>query len=569
MALAQLKPSNRDFSSRFADFTAKLEAVRSRLEKRFLRAGTTIASASAALESLIGSLDQLASAIENGETVQAYGALDAAADDLLSLPRIQADRRVMLEALAKKSSELEANIERLRTTLRYLRAFVLHLKVTAAEADEFKGFADELMERVNAGDRNLAVFNDKLSTLHGQLRDAFDIVQRFERECTIVVSDTVKDLGSCASAIQEHGRGISRLAGQISQLASQIHAKVGQALMAMQIGDNTRQRIEHIQAALEALGDAEANKALDAKVHAQRDNLVYHLALAQLSDAADHFAAEAKRVSENLLGLSDDARDVLRLKSMFGEGQTAVFLRNLESSVGKVQLIVDDVTRVNDNADKTGRSAAGTAETLLGDVEAIRSVKTDILYMSLNTSLRCCHMGAAGLPMNVIAVELRTTSDDLEVVSDNTVANLDQLAGLAARVVAGDPAGAKGARLDHAVQSIRGAADNAESSLVTVNKESMRVAEAVQSLSAYSDFHSDLCALLEQACQELAELTGERISEVQQDPAVDATLDKIFKSYSMSRERDVHRAIVGSGDAPVSEEKTSGADEDLFASALF
>ena len=57
--------------------------------------------------------------------------------------------------------------------------------------------------------------------------------------------------------------------------------------------------------------------------------------------------------------------------------------------------------------------------------------------------------------------------------------------------------------------------------------------------------------------------------EVQQDPAMDSTLDRIFRSYSMSREREVHRAIVGAGDAPPSEEKTSDNDEDLFATALF
>ena len=99
-------------SGSFADFTAKLEAVRSRLEKRFMRAGTTIASASTALESLIGALDRLANAIDNGETTQAYDALDGAAKNLLALPEIQAGRRAMLEALAQKSKELEADIER-------------------------------------------------------------------------------------------------------------------------------------------------------------------------------------------------------------------------------------------------------------------------------------------------------------------------------------------------------------------------------------------------------------------------------------------------------------------------
>jgi hypothetical protein len=473
------------------------------------------------------------------------------------------------KALAQKSKELEADIERLRTTLRYLRAFVLHLKITSAEADEFEGFADELMERVNAGDRNLAIFNDKLAKLHTQLRDAFDLVQRFEGDCCGIVPDAVKELETCATAIQEHGRGVSRLATQISDVASQIHAKVGQALMALQIGDNTRQRIEHIQSAFGLIADDAETGTREDLGRSQRDNIVYHLALAQLTDLTDHFTEEASRVSENLLGLSSDAQEVLRLKSMFGEGQTSVFLRNLENGVGKVQRIVDQVTEVNDNADKTGRSAAGTAEALLGDVEAIRSVKTDILYMSLNTSVRCCHMGAAGLPMNVIAVELRTSSDELEILSENTVGNLDRLAGLAAQVVNSDSGTGDGSRLGHAVESIRHAADNAETDLVAVTNESLRVLDAVQSLSAYSDFHTDLCALLEEACRELTDLAGDRLAEGERDPSIDGALDTIFKSYSMSRERDIHRGIVGGADSDETAQKPADSDDDLFASALF
>ncbi len=371
------------------------------------------------------------------------------------------------------------------------------------------------------------------------------------------------------TTIREHGQSVSRLAAEISCLASGIHAKVGQALIALQIGDTTRQRIEHIQSGFELIAGSD-EPPLEPGARVLRDNLVHHLALAQLTDLTDQFTTEASRVSEKLLGLSDDARDVLRLKSMFSEGQTSDFLRNLENSVGEVRKIVAQVSEVNDNAEATGRSAAGTAEALLGDVEAIRTVKTDILYMSLNTSIRCCHMGTAGLPMNVIAVELRTTSDALEIVSDNTVTNLDELAGLAAQMAASEPSGAKGARLDGAVKSIRAAGDTAETNLVAVNTESMKVAEAIENLGAYSNFHADLCALLDEACAELAELAGSRVAETERVSAIEATLETIFKSYSMSRERDVHRnAVGGSMDQVEDEVKPSDSDEDLFASALF
>src|SRR5262249_47278241 len=143
------------------------------------------------------------------------------------------------------------------------------------------------------------------------------------------------------------------------------------------------------------------------------------------------------------------------------------------------------------------------------------------------------------------------------------------LAGLAAQVVASDAKTGNGAKLGDAVQSIRATADNAEADLLTVNEESMLVMQAIESLSGYSDFHADLCALLEEACEELSQLAGDRVAETERDPVVDAMLDKIFKSYSMSRERDIHRDIVGAGEAHEAEQKSTDSDDELFASALF
>lgn len=549
-----------------ADVTQTLDAVRGRIEARFLRAGGMMASAVQTLEKLMAALGQLSGALEGEAANEAHRELHGAAGDLQALPQVQADRRAAIEALVGKSEELGVNIDRIRTALRYLRVFVLNLKITAANADDFAGFADEMMVRVMAGSEKLAAFSDQLFLLERQLRQALALVHRLEADCEKVLPRVVEDLTTCADAIRDHNRDIRRLAAQVSERTEQIHGKVGRALVALQVGDYTRQRIEHILGALALLDEA---SALDASARRHAENAIYHLSLAQLIDLIDELSDGARRVSENLQGLGEDAQEVLRLKAQFDRGQTAVFLRNLETSVGNAQTIAGQVHAVNANAETTGRSAAATAVALLADVDAIRSVKTDILHMALNTSLRCCHIGDAGKPMNVIAVELRTSSDELETVSDNTMRDLDMLAALAGNIAGEDAASDKTRNLAAVVDIIRAAADSAEASLAAVALESNGVVRALEALRGTVDFHTDLHALLVQARAAIEVLAGARIAGAAGDPASAVLLDRVFATYKMDRERAIHREFVTGAKSADAGDAGARDDDTLFAETLF
>ncbi|MDR3509796.1 MAG: methyl-accepting chemotaxis protein [Caulobacteraceae bacterium] len=556
-----------------------LEAVRTKLEDRFIQAGDSMATALEAVEALIQSLDSLNGVLEGDSATGAHNGLQAAAADLLTLPVIQAERRVSFETLVQRSERLGVYIEQMRRTLRYLRAFALNLKVTAAAAPEFAGFAQEMMERIALGAQKLSMFSEQLERLDEQLRQALGFVCALEADCEQVLPSVVTALQSSAEAIQSHNREINGIATQVAELARQIRKKVGAALLAMQIGDNTRQRIEHVQAGLGMIARDDGPLAeLDAGARKRASDTVQMVLLEQLGDLTDIFTNDAQKVTDNLLGLSDDARDVLHLKTKIGEGRTAGFLRDLETSVGEANGVVDQVRSVNGQAERAGRAAATAVETLLANVDDIRSVKTEIQYMAFNTSLRCARMGEAGRPLDVIALELRTGANQLGAAADNSMSDLDGLAEVANRIVAHDTGADVGQELDTAVQSIRGAGDAAESNLDAVGRQSADVAGAMDQLGANADFHGDLCTALEDAYQALAQITGPPVEEAAQAaPALITILNDIFKLYTMNREREIHHAASpqGVGDAaavpePAAELFEEAEDEDaLFASALF
>jgi predicted nucleic acid-binding Zn-ribbon protein len=556
----------------------KLEFVREKLEQRFLQAGETMASALDGVEALIQSLDQLNHALEGDASAGANKALRDAAADLLALPAVQVERRVAFETLVQQSKKLSSNIEQMNTMLRYLRAFAMNLKVTSASAAEFNGFAQELMERIAIGAQKLALFNAKLKALDEQLGRALGFVCNLEGDCERLLPSVATDLQSSSEAIQEHNDEINVIAAEVAELAKDIRKKVGKALMAMQIGDNTRQRIEHVQAGLGLLQSAHFDEDLGMGDH-QSANLVRRVLLEQLIDLEDTFAIEARKVSDNLIGLRGGASEVLRLKTLIGEGRNAGFLRNLEGNVSDAHGVVDRVRLVNGQAGKAGRAVVDAVEALVTDVDAIQSVKTEIRYMAINTSIRCARMGPEGRPVSVVGVELRAGADKLGEAADGTMGDLDGLSEGANAFVAQDVNADLGQNLDQALQSIRQAGDAAETNLEAVGRGSDHVARAMDALSAIENFHDDLRAGLEDARETLAALIDPDADEPENaGPMLDATLSEMFKCYTMDREREIHRRLApqsntvatGGPAAEATPANDAAMDDDaLFADALF
>ncbi len=552
----------------------KLESVRVNLEHRFLKAGTTIAAALDMIAALIRSLDQLGQVLEGDSGFDATGALRGTAQELIGLPQIQAARGAALTALAGDSRLLAERIESMTRTLRYLRAFSMNLKIAAASADTFNGFADEMQGRIAVGAQKLALLTEQLARLQDQLGLAVTLDSQLATDCHQVLPSVAANLQACADSIDAHNQEINTMVGQVAELARQVQAKVNTALLALQIGDNTRQRIEHVQTALALLQRQGGSTAgIDDAAQGGMVEVVGYLLLAQLRDLSESFSSDAQTVTDNLLGLGDDTRKVLGLKSIEGEGRTAHFLRHLEESVTDAQGIVDRVRTVNDSAEQISHSAVTAVETLLVDVGAVDAIRTEIQYMALNTTLRCSRMGDAGRPLDVIASELRTSAADLGSVADQTIRDLGGLADAAGHLARNSEGHSDlGGALSTAASGIRIAAGDAETQLEAISRQSADVARAMTSLSTNADFHADLQAELFEVDEILEGLAGEPRAESEDTPAaLHELLAQIFKSYTMSREREIHQFAAPSGAAAqaVAAEPAMEDDDGLFASALF
>jgi hypothetical protein len=519
-----------------------LEQARAVVEARFLAAGEVLGLAVDGVAKLIGALDQLAGALDP-QTVEATRAeLATAAERLLEL-RLRLDRRRDgTRGLGRLVDGLRGGIEDMRRELAYLRVFALNIKVTSAgvagAGEDFAFFAQEISDRIETGRQELEAFASEVATLYEQLTAALLQEQALAGQCERLIPAVPEALGRCADDIVGHHAKVAQVATEVGDLARGIQRKVGSALAALQVGDSTRQRIEHVQNGLRLV--EAAGMAADAQARAA--GAVCPLLSAQLAAAAADFNRDAAQIHQSMAGIAADAAELLRLRDLaFGRGGEA-FLDRMILQLGEASDLVGRVEAAEDDAVATARGAAAAVEALNRRIAALQAIKTDVQQMALNTTLKCARMGDPGKPLSVIAIELRSHAGLLEVSAQRALGVLGELAAAAGELVADHVASAAGEALAVATERLRKANTTVEADLSALADQGAKVVRALQDAAARLDFKGEIGAVLETAAASLRAPSRAPL-EAADGPAVAEILQAIAKSYTMAQEREVHAAL--------------------------
>lgn len=562
-----------------SEISARLESARLAIEGRFLEAGDVLSRAVDGVGALIASLDRMGANL-NAETVTTTtGELAQAAQTLLSLPESLDARRARVGNLVKAGDGLASCIEEMRQHLAYLRVFAINIKITSggilAAGPEFAIFAQEIYDCIELGRAQLDAFNDDLMRLDETLRKALAQEHDLGRSCLTLLPAVPDALMASAAAISAHHAKIASVAVTVAALARDVQKKVGGGLAALQIGDITRQRIEHVQAGLQYLVEVEASLSPDQR--RQTAAFFHRLLAAQLAATAEDFHRDVSRMGGSLTGMATDASEILRLRDLaYGQNDGAErgFLRSLESHVGQALGLVGDMTAGETAAEGVSRSAAEAARELTERIAGIQTIRADVQMMALNTTLKCSRIGDTGKPLAVIAVELRQHALHLEKSAGQTLALLDGLTAVAeapGRDRIDDPQAGKAAAaafvLGGAVARIAKAGDGVEGDLAAVAVQGADVVDMLRRAAERFDFHRQIGSVLDQAAGDLMDEAD--ASEILTEDVVDVLrplMDRLAKQYTMVQEREVHRAwaeVLGE-DSSVAAAPVEDLDDGLF-----
>lgn len=531
-----------------------LETARRAIEGKFLEAGETLEHAVEVIGGLIASLDQLAGAFDPQTVDVTTQDLSEAASRLTGLTSSHRQRRSGFEALSSASASLDRNIIEMRRSLSYLRVFAVNIKITAggipAAGAEFGSFAEEIYASIERGRVQLDEFGGDLSELEQHVTASLAQEVELEKRCAAALPAVPNQLQADADAIAEHHRQVATVAQRVGALARSIQMKVAGVLAALQVGDSTRQRIEHVQSALMMLTAAPAEGAVRDGVAA----VMHRLLAAQLADTAEVFCAEIDKISQNLAGMAADARDIVELRRVAEGGSSdGGFLRRLERSVGEALELVAEIEAADRGAAKVGAAAQATAAQLVDRVATIRAIKAEIQQMALNANLKCGRMGDQGKPLSVIAIEMRAYAGRLDETAQDTEVSLGNLSGSQS---GDDPESAIadadiGALIQGAAARIGEANDAAGADLASLAAQGETIAITLSRLSGRLNLRREVGEVMARAGQTLSAIAG---PESEPDEAVAAALEplleKVGELYTMAREREIHKAFAATCAAP-------------------
>ncbi len=556
-----------------------LEAARSKVEERFLEGGTVLLSVMDVLNRLLNSLDNITKALDAGESGDAGADLRSTVSSLNDLPAAETARRDALSALAESGYALRLHVADMQETMRYLRTFAVTVKITGAGIAEFAGFAQEILERIYSGTEEVNRFAGQIESLEKEVKLALAFGAKVSKSYADTVPAVAGALDDDARKIAEHRQNLGIIARDVASVARGVQSKVASTLSALQIGDITRQRIEHVQSTftlLEEFLDSDDGRSLDTGARKRLQNVVQHLTAAQMDEMCRDFHRESQNVVKTIASFGHDTQEIMRLRDQMSGGGQGNFIRALESSVSAAHEIVKQVDVATQQADHVSHSTLDTTAKLLEAIGHIKSVKTDIHYMALNTNLRCSRLGEAGKSINVVTAELRIFAGKLDDSADAIVNGLPALEAAAGKVAPATDkvSGGLAENLTSAVSDIRTAADTMEAELKNLSEHGREVAGKINLLIGTLDFQKDLGDVLAGCADALEEVAGAEIADISDLAAAIAPLDrKIFKLYTMVQERNVHRGIIAASEdaAPVAAEPVAAvsSDEDLFEDALF
>ncbi|WP_323012811.1 hypothetical protein, partial [Devosia sp.] len=353
---------------------------------------------------------------------------------------------------------------------------------------------------------------------------------------------------------------------ETGRVSRQIVGRIASAVMALQVGDATRQRIEHVEAGLAALCGLIESQSLNEADRPPALAILGGLQGAQLSAATDAFESDVAEAGEALRSLAADARGIMeRSRQIYGQGNMSS-LATLSQSVRHAATVLRDCETERGKLERVAGAVLATVGALLGHVEAVQEIEANMRLVSLNAAVKCAQLGPRGAALNVIASQLRELTGETVAAAEAAMAGLHEAARLAQSFGAaanGDAAGRIG-QLEH----------EATAALVLLQAVDKGLAQAMETLGRDGP---QVIGLLGKAAATFTSQAG--ISETMRDlglrlvaacpdrsgpppQAVAGMLDDQRKRYTMDAERRIHDAMFGT--APEEPAAETALDDAFF-----
>lgn len=527
-------------ASSLTDAIAAVEDVSSRIEDVFARVGHELGRGHIIFKELNQGLASLSRELSGAEIEGAATALQEIAARLSELARALPAESALLATIGKSTSEASALLKPLFKHIQMITIIARSARIEAASLDgDREGFLAFTQEAYDLGKavqgsiegcaRDQQRLSDAVATASGRQKE-------FERSYGDQLVAESAELGAAYSGLRDQRSKSSHLADLASGSTRKIAEAVGGAIISLQAGDSTRQRLEHVCHCLRLSSDT------DDGAHAIR-----RLQAAQLRDAQREFGGDVGHIIRALTAILNDASGVVgQGRSLFGgeNGSSSSFLTRIKQTLAQASILIGTCESAGRSVDEALAVVEDTLAKFREAIAGLAEASVDITLIGMNAGLKASHLGSRGSAFVVIANELKATADQVSAGAGRLRPVLDGIERSANELkelrIQGDPA-----QLANLEPQILQALREVEAGNERLGKLMSRLVDEGAEFEGLMNSAQGLMSSLGESSATLptvaARLETASAGTHQPQPQDAALLDDLFARYTMERERDVHR----------------------------
>jgi hypothetical protein len=534
---------------------ASIEEVSSRIEDIFARTGSHLGRGHSIFKDLNGGLTALSRELSGAEIEGASAALRDIAGRLNGLAEALPAESALLGGLGSSAKEASSLLQPLSKHVQLITIIARSARIEAASLDEnranFLAFTQEAFDLGKAVERSIDGCARDQQLLSMAVETALARQKDFEKLYRAPLLSASSELIAAHSGMREQQSKAVQLADLAGSSTNRISEAVGRAIVSLQSGDSTRQRLEHVCRGLRMAAGNEPGIAPSANADAlgQEARVVCRLQAAQLKDAEREFGGDISEIVRSLTAIHADAAGIVgQGRSLFGGGSgadTSSFLVTMKQTLAQASALIATCERAGQSVD----DALSVVDTALAKfrhtISELSEAVVDIILIGMNASLKAGHLGTKGNAFVVIANELKATADQVSAGAERLKPILDSIEKFArdlrALRVHGNPA-----QLAELEPSILQALREIEIGNGRLGALMQRLIDEGAEFEASMQGAQDLMATLGTASATLPsiasrlETTGAITGSTNLAASGKTVLDDLFAHYTMERERTVH-----------------------------
>lgn len=552
------RPSSPAHATNLAEALAQ---PRQQIESAFVSVGARLTEGAGMLNKLTRVFEALPTALQGAEVDEAGAQLRAVAQKARELSESFAQEKADLSRLVEVVAAANSPIGDLRRAVKMMGIVSVNARVTAAgivgDSDDFEVFTTDISTLSSTAGQTIQEFSQVYRQLTAEVAKAASQRARFEASHAHTLTELSDSLERTLEALESQREAAASGSAETGRVSRQIVGRIGSAVMALQVGDSTRQRLEHVEAALMRMGEILSGEAVDGVVIAEseRDEAMAALAAlqqAQLTGAATSFAEEVQEAEHALDALASDADMIMaRSRDLYGSDKgSSSAMATLNAQLRTASAILRDCEIERSKLEAVATAVHDTVTVLLGHVAAVQDIEANMRLVSLNAAVRCAQLGPRGASLTVIATQLRELTSETVVAAEAAMIQLDQSSVLAqafGAAAAGDNAGQIGRleqQANHALTLLSALDERLVEALHSLNDDGPKIIGLLQAAASGMQGQAALAEGLADIALQIAALSAlpppKNLSA-----GLDLVLEALHKAYTMEAERSIHAGLFG------------------------